>query len=88
MNAPFRVEFVPSAARDYRGLPEAIQTRVAACLEALAGEPLSGKPLQGPYHGLRSYRVGEFRIVYRVDAKARLIAVRRIGNRRDVYRRV
>ena len=86
MSPPFRVEFVPSAARDYRGLPESLQARIASCLEALAGDPLSGKPLKGPYRKLRSYRVGEFRIVYRVDAKARLVLVQRIGDRRDVYR--
>lgn len=86
MSPPFRVEFVPSAARDFRGLPGPLQARSASCLEAVAGDPLSGKPLKGPYRKLRSYRVGEYRIVYRMDAKARLVLVQRIGDRRDVYR--
>ncbi len=84
--SPWTIEFVASAARDYARLEAALSSRILKALEAIAREPLSGKPLQGPYRDLRSYRVGEHRIVYRADARARLVVIYRIGHRRDVYR--
>lgn len=82
---PYSIEFVPSAARDYKRLESFLLPRVLRALETLAAQPLGGKPLQGPYHGLRSHRVGDYRIVYRADSNARLLIVYRIGHRRDVY---
>lgn len=83
---PFRVVFVSSAAKDCRKLDETILPRVRSALEALADDPLAGKPLQGPYKGLRSFRVGEYRIVYRPDSASRSVVVYAIGHRRDIYR--
>ncbi|MBI4422996.1 MAG: type II toxin-antitoxin system RelE/ParE family toxin [Elusimicrobia bacterium] len=82
----FRIEFLPRAAKDYRRLPAPIQERVARALERLLGEPLAGKPLQGPFAGLRSLRVGEYRVAYRAEASSRTLLVHAIGHRRDVYR--
>jgi len=80
----FRFELVPSAAKDYRRLDPPIQSRILKALDAIQSDPMSGKPLQGPYQGLRSYRVGEYRIVYRLDARASLVVIQRIGDRRDI----
>ncbi len=82
----FRVEFLPRAARDYKHLPAAVQARVATALESLAEDPLAGKPLQGPYAGLRSLRIGEYRLVYRPALSNKVVLVQAIGHRRDIYR--
>lgn len=85
--SPFRVEFLPSAVRDFSGLEPSLQPRIARAAELIACEPTAGKPLQGPYHGLWSYRVGDYRLVYRLDFQARLAVILAIGHRRDIYRR-
>ena len=82
----FRVEFLPSAARDYKSLDPSIQPRIRRALERLIEEPLLGKPLQGPYAGRRSLRIGEYRAVYRPLPKDGVILIHAIGHRRDVYR--
>ncbi|MBI5200661.1 MAG: type II toxin-antitoxin system RelE/ParE family toxin [Elusimicrobia bacterium] len=82
----FRIEFTPRAAKDFRALEASLQARVAGALERASDEPLSGKPLQGPFAGLRSIRVGEYRVVYRPEPGSRSILVHAIGHRRDIYR--
>ena len=44
------------------------------------------EPLHGPLAGFFKKRVGDYRIVYRVDDKNRTITVYAIGNRKDIYR--
>jgi len=63
-----------------------ISSRIIKAFEKIRQDPKEGKPLQGPYSGLRSYRVGDCRIVYRVDLAERLIVIYRVGHRSDVYR--
>ena len=82
----FRVEFLPRAARDFKALPLPVQARVRRALEGLTAQPLSGKPLQGPYAGLRSERVGEYRIVYRAIPEESVVLIHAIGHRREIYR--
>lgn len=43
-----------------------------------------GKKLKGEFEGLRSYRLGSFRIVYRFTKE--LLDVAHIDHRKDVYR--
>ena len=81
-----RVEFLPSAARDYRGLDRSIAPRIRRAFDVIAHDPDSGKPLQGPFRGLRSYRVGDYRIVYKLELQPPCVLICRIGHRRDIYR--
>ncbi|OGR90250.1 MAG: hypothetical protein A3J74_10355 [Elusimicrobia bacterium RIFCSPHIGHO2_02_FULL_57_9] len=81
-----RVEFVPSATKDFSQLEGSFKPRIIKAFDAISLDPALGKPLQGPYHGLRSCRVGEYRIVYKMDAKQRTVLIYRIGHRRDIYR--
>ena len=50
----------------------------------LARHPGKDKALTGPFKGLFSYRVGDYRIVYTILGGS--ILVLRIAHRRDVYR--
>jgi len=74
-----------------RGLHPSIKKKVRAALAAILDAPESGKALKDELAGLRSYRLGNFRIVYRL-AKGRVIELVAAGPRRhiyeDTYRRV
>ncbi|MBI5622234.1 MAG: type II toxin-antitoxin system RelE/ParE family toxin [Elusimicrobia bacterium] len=80
------IEFLPSAAADFRALPADIKSRVSLSLDIIGRDPNAGKPLQGPYSGLRSFPVGDYRVVYRWDARYWLVIVQCIGHRRDIDR--
>jgi len=58
--------------------------RLKEVLRELSKNPLLGKRLRGEFEGLRSYRLGSFRIVYRLTRE--LVEVVYIDDRKDVYR--
>jgi mRNA interferase RelE/StbE len=75
------------AAKDLERLPKPYLAAAAAALRTLGAEPLGGKPLVGDLTGLRSLRVGMYRIVYRFDPRSGVVDVVWIRHRREVYRR-
>lgn len=60
--------------------------RLAKVLDDLEVNPFQGKPLKGLLKGRYSYRVGSYRIIYRIERHALLVYVIDIGHRRDIYR--
>jgi mRNA interferase RelE/StbE len=64
-------------------IPQYIRDRLA-CLE----NPRSlGRALQGPEFGeLRRYRVGDFRVICRIEDEKLVILVVGVGHRKEIYR--
>ncbi len=77
------------AARYLERLDRTAQQRIVDRLEQLAKNPLGPftKPLTNA-EGLRSSRVGTWRIVYRIDASTHAVQVSDIAPRGEVYRRL
>lgn len=82
------LRYAASAARALRKLDPQVQRRLKAALEELANDPERGKPLQLTLRGLRSWRTGDYRIVYRIVADRIEILVLAVGHRREVYERI
>lgn len=66
-----------------RSLHPAVKKRIHNALDQMRMQPGEGKPLQRELAGYRSFRVGKFRIIYRVTAKE--IEVIAIGPRSTIY---
>lgn len=71
-----------------RKLDPEIRRRVRVAIGLLVDSPERGKPLQLTLKGLRSWRTGDFRIVYRIEGKRIQILIVAVGHRRDVYARI
>lgn len=82
------IEYTRSAAKAIRKLDPPVRRQVKAAVERLAEDPTRGKPLQLTLHGLRSWRTGEWRIVYRADDERVVVLVIAVGHRREVYTRL
>jgi mRNA interferase RelE/StbE len=67
-----------------QGLHPHLKRKVRAALDVIRADPLAGKELRDDLVGLRSFRVGRFRIIYRV-APRRLIELVALGPRRSIY---
>lgn len=83
----YRIELTPAAGRDFKRLPEAARRRIAPRIDALAGEPRPAGVL--PLTGMHSYyrlRIGDFRVIYKVEDDHLLVLVIRVANRREAYR--
>ncbi len=84
----WRLRYAASAARALRKLDPQVQRKIKAALEELSRDPERGKPLQFSLKGLRSWRTGDYRIVYRIVADAIEVLVLAVGHRREVYERL
>ena len=84
-----QVELSPKARAQLKDLSRdaSLRRRLLNALEGLAKTPLAGKPLKGPLQGVRSYRVGTYRILYEVFRDRLVVYVLDIRHRGDVYRR-
>jgi mRNA interferase RelE/StbE len=84
----WRIEYAQEAVKALRKLDPQIRRRVRNAVEALQEDPLRGKPLQYDLKGLRSWRTGDFRIVYAVQDQVLRIFIVMVGDRRDVYGKI
>jgi mRNA-degrading endonuclease RelE of RelBE toxin-antitoxin system len=88
-DAPYRLRTTPTVRRALaERLPEAVAT---AAYEFMTGPLLVqphrvGKRLMPPLDDRLSARRGTYRIIYRVDDRARTVTVVDVDHRRDVYR--
>jgi mRNA interferase RelE/StbE len=66
-----------------RGMHPDLRKKVRASLEIILSDPTAGKALRDDLTGLRSFRVGRVRIVYRqVGPEVHIVAV---GPRSNIY---
>lgn len=76
---------VPDAVADLvRGLHPNLKKKLRAALTEIAQHPPNGKALKQELSGLRGFRVGGFRAVYRLSGERRVEVVA-IGPRESIY---
>lgn len=76
-----------SKKKDYDKIPPAIRTIIKNAIEKkLMVDPLGfGKPLRYGLKRYRRLRVGDYRVIYRVDEGKVIVIVVDIDHRKDVY---
>ena len=89
LDAPYTLRTTPTVRRALaETLPDAV---AAAAYEFITGPLLTqpyrvGKRLLAPLDDRFIARRGTYRVIYRIDDKARVVTVVDVGHRRDVYR--
>jgi len=83
----YKVKLSRRAAKQLQALPPDVRSRVIAALRAIEKDPSLGVKLLGPLAGSRRYRVGDYRIVYQVNAGRRQVIIENIRHRGHVCRR-
>lgn len=84
----FEIVIHDRARKVYERLPHQAARLVTNAIDALRDNPHFGpniKPLHGELRGLYRVRVGAYRIIYRVDNVLRIVVIKAIGSRGDVY---
>lgn len=87
----WRIEFDRAAAKELDRLDRQVARRILGFLKdrvANVEDPRSiGEALKGAQLGeYWKYRVGDYRVIAKIEDAALLILVIRVGNRREVYR--
>ncbi len=64
-----------------------IQRRIRQSIELKLGTSpqLFSAPLRRSLHGYWKLRIGDYRVIYKMDAKNKQLTILRIGHRREVY---
>ncbi len=83
----YTIEFTASALREFRALDRHIQRRISAKIEGLRDDPFPAgvRKFQGQADHWR-IRVGDYRVIYRIERQRVVIVIVRLGHRREVYR--
>lgn len=82
----YSVQFVRSARKELEALPDEALNRVFQRIEALADvpRPPGCKKLRGA-RDLWRMRVGAYRVIYQIDDRVRIVEIRAVGDRKDIY---
>ena len=92
----WRIEFDAGALKELRGLDKQVARRITRFLRERLGVMDDPRGLGAPLRGSGSppgsvalwrYRVGDWRIVARIEDEVLRVLVLRIAHRREVYRR-
>lgn len=83
----YQVEIVPAAKRQIKKLVNQTQELIIQRLEELAENPRPHGVLKMEgEENLYRIRVGDYRIIYKIQDRVLLIVVVKVGHRGDVYR--
>jgi mRNA interferase RelE/StbE len=84
----FNIIFDKSAEKDLENLPNNLIRRVLRVIEKLADDPkpIGVKKLKGSDEDLYRIRSGDYRIVYAINDSVKIVNIRRIRHRKEVYR--
>ena len=85
--AAYTIDVRPRARRSLRQLDPPVRKAVAQVIDGLAADPRPAGCLlltgHRPYLRVRS---GDYRVIYAVDDRARVVTVAAVGHRREIYR--
>ncbi|MBM3557862.1 MAG: type II toxin-antitoxin system RelE/ParE family toxin [Alphaproteobacteria bacterium] len=82
------IVFVKSALKALNIMPRHLALTIRANLDRLAADPLAPNNNVAALRGRSGYRlrVGDWRVIYRLDGDRLTILVIEIGHRREIYR--
>lgn len=85
--ASFKILFSRSAEKDLRHVETSRIRSIMEQIEALGENPrpTGTRKLVGSHASYR-IRIGDYRVVYTIDDAIRIVEIRRIRHRKDVYR--
>lgn len=84
------IEVLPAAAKELKALDHTVARRIVRTLEeriAASDDPRAlGAALVGEHSGLWRWRIGDYRLVGRIEDERVTVLVVRVAHRREVYR--
>ena len=83
----YEIVISKQALRDVAELPKAVAGRVVRAIEGLSSDPRPPgcKKLKGQREYLWRIRVGNYRIIYDIQDRIKVVEVREVGDCKDIY---
>lgn len=83
----YKLKLANRAKKELKHLPKRYQEALASALDELKEDPTLGKPLAKELTGRFTFRVGMYRIIYKINQKDKTISVFSVGHRAVVYKK-
>lgn len=81
----YELRIYKQADRGIKRLPRKYQKAIIEAFDEIREDPFFGKPLVRGLAGKLSYKVGVYRIIYKVNKVDKIISVLTVGHRGRVY---
>lgn len=83
----YRISFRKSAEKEFEKLPSTFVKRISPAIDKLSENPRppGSKKLQGQKENLWRIRIGDYRVVYLIEDTIKIVEVRKVGHRKDIY---
>jgi len=84
----YKILFAEKVEKDLKKVDKAIARDILNKADTfLSKDPHKyGRKLKGLFKGLWRYRIGDYRVLYRIEDNKVLVIVLRIGHRRNIYK--
>ncbi len=82
----WRIIFARTAERELARLSSDAQLRIGRAIRSLEDDPISASTKRLKCRREFRLRVGDYRVLYRLEHENRVLTIVAIGHRRDVYR--
>lgn len=81
----YKIKLTAKAKRELKKISQTDKLRLAEIIEDLKEDPLIGKPLSRQFVHRFSYRVGVYRVIYKINRADKLVEILSAGHRSKVY---
>lgn len=82
----WKIYFSTQAAKFIKLLESETKERIRKAIKSLQMNPDLGKQLVGSLKGLRSLRIGKYRVIYKKELQDLVILIVAIGHRKNIYK--
>lgn len=84
----YQIRFKKKAQKELLNLPKSIIKTVVTSIDNLSSNPRpkGSKKLRGSKENLWRIRIGNYRVIYLIEDTVKVLVVRKIGHRKDIYK--
>ncbi|MBM3701271.1 MAG: type II toxin-antitoxin system RelE/ParE family toxin [Actinobacteria bacterium] len=82
----YRIQILKSADKLLRSLQQKDRIKIAETIQRLSGNPRPVGCMKLKDTNLYRIRIGDYRVIYKIEDELLLVLVIRIGHRKDIYK--
>lgn len=81
----YRIKLTAQAKRELKVIKKMYHGAIDTAFDELANNPYLGKPLSRELAGKFTYKIGAYRIIYRINEKNQTVLIVTAGHRATIY---
>lgn len=81
----FKIQIYPEAEKEIKKIKKLYQDSIIEALKELQDDPLIGKPLTRELINHFAYKIGPYRLIYKIDSIGKTVKIISAGHRSVVY---